>query len=177
MMVATIGVVLAGALFSSSAGASSRVAMTATTSSTDGAVLLALGGGVLVLGGIGFVLFTWSRRKRRPEQCAEEREALELAERAVRYWEAARAHLETVEKEHAAAGTSRDEPAHASLVAKAVEGLHTAVRQRDQRQLDLIHCMASGKSVMQIVAPAAPPQPFFTPGTDGPSSPESQFPA
>jgi hypothetical protein len=178
IVVATAGAVSCGALASSSAGASSRVAMTATTSSTDGVVLLALGGGVLVLGGIGFVLFTWTKRKRQPVQCADEREALELAERAVRYWEAARDHLETVERERSATATATDDSAHASLVAKAVEGLNSAVRQREQCQLDLIHCMASGAPTTATKTPAAAPlQPFFTPGADETNSTETQFPA
>jgi hypothetical protein len=139
----------------------------ATTSSTSGAVLIALGGGVLVLGGIGFVVFTWSRRKRRPEQCAEQREALELAERAVRYWEAARAHLEAVAKERTQAEDVTHGPAHATLVANALEGLHSAMKQRDQCQLDLIHCMASGVPAVPVIPATLAPLPFVTPDTDG----------
>lgn len=168
----SFGVVMtAGALDGSTAGASSRTAIVATTSSTSGAVLIALGGGVLVLGGIGFVVFTWSRRKRRPTQCAGQREALELAERAVRYWEAARAHLEASEKERTQAG-ERDGPSHASLVAKAVEGLNAAIRQRDQCQMELIHCMANGVPAVPVIPAALAPRPFLTPGTDAtPPSP------
>jgi hypothetical protein len=161
-----------GALASATAGASSRQAISfATTSSTDGAVLLALGGGVLVLGGIGFVVFTWTRRKRRPVQCAEQREALELAERAVQYWQAARAHLEAVEKERTQVDASGG-ASHESLVAKADEGLNHAMQQRDQCQLDLIHCMASGVPAVPVI-PSQVPQPFFTPGTGAnpPSTP------
>jgi len=96
-------------------------------------------------GGIGFVVFTWSRRKRVPSQCGEQREALELAERAVLYWEAARAHLEAVDRERRLVdNVASDNSTHASLVAKAVEGLHTAMKQRDDRQMELIHCMAGG---------------------------------
>src|SRR5580658_2204871 len=142
-VVASLGLSTAAVtLASSSAGASSRLTIIATTSSNDGAVLIALGGAVLVLGGIGFVTFTWSRRKRRPVQCAEQREALELAERAVQYWQAARAHLEVAERTHADAPS--EGPSHESLVAKADAGLKSAMQERDQRQLELIHCMASG---------------------------------
>jgi hypothetical protein len=156
---------------SSSAGAAGRQPLVATTSTGSQAVLLVLGIGVLALGGIGFFIFVWSRRKRRPGQCAEQREALELAERSVRYWEAARAHLEAVERERTMVDGPADEPAHASLVAKAVEGLQNAMQQRDQCQMDLIHCMATGVPPMRLVPPTSPAaQPFFTPGSDGPAA-------
>jgi hypothetical protein len=80
------------------AGASSRQSILATTSKSDGVVLLALGGGVLLLGIIGFAFYSFSRRKRRPTPCDEQREALAQAEQAVQYWEAARAHLEAGER-------------------------------------------------------------------------------
>jgi hypothetical protein len=161
-----------GTALSSPAGASGRQVVGAvTTSSNSGAGLVALGGGVLLLGGIGFIVFTLIRRKRKPNQCAEQREALELAERAVRYWEAARAHLESVERQRTVVErATRDEPTHASLVAKAAEGLDAATKQRDERQMDLIRCMASGGAVGAI--PSAHSQPFFTPGPDG-TSPSS----
>ncbi len=164
-VVATIGgVTSVVALGSTTAGASSRTTMTiATTSSTSGGVLVALGGGVLVLGIIGIVIFTWSRRKRRPDQCAEQREALALAERTVQYWEAARAHLEALKMDVASDGTP-----HATLVAKAVEGLNSAVRQRDQCQLDLINCMASGGPAIPV-NPTLQPWPYLTHGSDGES--------
>ena len=176
-------VVLGGALglataFSSSAGAADRQSLgTTTTSSTSGAVLIALGAGVLVLAGIGFVTFKWTRRKRQPLQCAEQRDALELAEKAVQYWEAARAHLESVERQRAAStGDGPDDSAHASLLANAVEGLRSAMHQRDERQLQLIRCMASGAPGTPSMPPAQS-QPFFTPLTDGtpgaPARPES----
>jgi len=70
-LVAFVGVALGLGTRQSVAGASSRDVFTATTtSSSNGAVLIALGCGVLVLGGIGFVVFTWSRRKRVPSQGA-----------------------------------------------------------------------------------------------------------
>jgi hypothetical protein len=170
-LVAFVGVALGLGTRQSVAGASSRDVFTATTtSSSNGAVLIALGCGVLVLGGIGFVVFTWSRRKRVPSQCAEQREALELAERAVLYWEAARAHLEAVDRERRLVdNVASDNSTHASLVAKAVEGLHTAMKQRDDRQMELIHCMAGGIPGTPT-ATSAPihRQPFFTPGIDGP---------
>jgi hypothetical protein len=173
-VIASVGTVIASVVFASSAAsASSRQAIvTATTSTKSGVVLLILGGVLLFLGIIGFFVFTWSRRKRRPGECAAQREALELAERAVKYWEGARAHLEAVERERTLVDSPDEEPAHASLVAKAVEGLNSAMRQRDQCQMDLIRCMASG-------APAVPgntltplePRPFLAPGSDGtPSS-------
>ncbi len=155
------------------AGASNRLAFTATTSGSGG-VLLALGGAVLVLGIIGFAVFTWSRRKRRPGPCAEQRAALELAERSVRYWEAAKAHLEAVDNTRTSSGEVAEDPSsHASLVAKAADGLRAALQQRDQCQLDLIHCMASGVPAVPVIpTPTTASQPFFIPGTDE-SSPDS----
>jgi biopolymer transport protein ExbB/TolQ len=160
------------ALTSTSADASSRAPILATTSNSDGIVLIALGGGVLLLGVIGFVIFSWSRKKRRPSQCADQREALAQAEKAVEYWEAARAHLEAVGRARSTVDVASDNSSHASLVAKAVEGLSAAMKQRDQCQMDLIHCMASGVPGLAVIAPAPlAPQPFFIPGSnDRPSS-------
>ena len=159
-------------LSASSADASSRPALVATTSTGSGGVLLALGGAVLVLGIVGFVVFTYARRKRAPEKCAAQREALELAEKSVRYWEAARAHLETVERQRTAHESNPDDAStHASLVAKAADGLRLAMQQRDQCQMELIHCMASGVRAVPLSPQSpAPAQPFFTPDNDGPSS-------
>ncbi len=175
-VVTLVGMVLTSVVFATSAaGASSRPAFVATTTSTkSGVVLLILGGAVLVLGGAGFLLFTWSRRKRRPSECTEQREALELAERAVRYWEGARAHLEAVERERTLTDVAVEEPSHASLVAKAIDGLNSAMRQRDQCQMELIRCMASGVPMVAVNTPAPlEPQAFPAPRSDGtpPSSP------
>jgi predicted lipid-binding transport protein (Tim44 family) len=166
-LVVAVAVGGVSALTSASADASSRQTILASTSNSNGVVLIALGGGVLLLGVIGFFLFTWSRRKRRPSQCEEQREALAQAEKAVQYWEAARAHLEAVARARSTAEASSDS-SHASLVAKAVDGLSAAMKQRDQCQMDLIHCMASGAPGLHVVAPTpVEPQPFFIPGTDG----------
>jgi len=167
------GTVVASIVFvSSPASASSRlVVATATTSTKSGVVLLILGGVVLFLGISGFFVFTRSRRKRAPGECSAQREALELAERAVKYWEGARAHLEAVERERTMVDSPVEEPAHASLAAKAVEGLNNAMRQRDQCQMDLIRCMASGVPAMPVNSGPPEPQPFLPPGSDGtPSS-------
>jgi hypothetical protein len=162
-----------GVLTSTTAGASSRLpVLAASTSNADGIVLLALGGGVLLLGVIGFVIFSYSRKKRRPMQCADQREALAQAEKAVEYWQAARAHLEGVESARSTEGVASDDSSHASLVAKAVDGLSAAIKQRDQCQMELIRCMASGVPGLPVVASAPDqPQPFFIPGSnDTPSS-------
>jgi hypothetical protein len=160
------------ALTSTSAGASSRPSILATTSNSNGIVLIALGGGVLLLGVIGFVIFSWSRKKRRPAQCEDQREALAQAEKAVEYWEAARTHLEAVERNRSTQDVTSDDSSHASLVAKAVDGLSAAMKQRDQCQMDLIHCMASGAPGLPAFTPApVPRQPFFLPeSNDTPSS-------
>jgi uncharacterized membrane-anchored protein len=164
-----IGVV---SLFSSAAGASSRQGIVVATSSSSAGVLLVLGGAVLVLGGISFVVFTYTRRKRRPNQCAAQQDALDVAEKAVRYWEAARAHLEAVERERTVVdGTANEESTHASLVANADAGLKAAMKQRDECQMELIRCMASGVPAVPVIPTAqVPVRPFFTPETEGPSS-------
>jgi hypothetical protein len=148
------------------AAASTRATLLATTSNASGVVLIALGGGVLLLGVVGFVVFTWSRRRRRPGQCAEQREALAQAEKAVQYWEAARAHLEAAARTRSTTPGATGDASHASLVANAVEGLRTAMQQRDQCQMDLIHCMASGVPGLPVTPAPVEPQPFFTPGSD-----------
>jgi hypothetical protein len=160
------------AFVSTTAGASSSAHLLATTSNADGIVLIALGGGVLLLAVIGFVIFSWSRKKRRPSQCADQREALAQAEKAVEYWEAARAHLEAVGRTQSTQDVASDDSTHATLVAKAVDGLSGAMKQRDQCQMDLIHCMASGVPGLPVIAPVpVDPQPFFIPrSNDTPSA-------
>jgi hypothetical protein len=123
-----------------------------------------------LLGVIGFVIFSYSRKKRRPMQCADEREALAQAEKAVEYWQAARAHLEGVERARSTEGVASDDSSHASLVAKAVDGLSAAIKQRDQCQMELIRCMASGVPMPVIVPAPVDPQPFFIPGSNDPPS-------
>jgi hypothetical protein len=126
------------------------VASKTANATNGGALLLAMGAGVLVLGGGGFAILTWSRRKRAPQQCALEQEALEVAEQAVRYWEGAIVHLQNAAKSHGGSaiddagveGTSLETPA--SLLEKATKGRASALKVRDERQLDLIRCMASG---------------------------------
>jgi hypothetical protein len=164
-VVVVVSVALAASLPSAAGAATSPVL---ATTNGSGAVLVALGGGFLALGIVGFVLFTWSRRKRRPNQCAEQREALELAEKAVRYWEAARAHLEAGARQSPLNGAAVDATAHATALAKANEGLRSAVQQRDERQMDLIRCMASGVPAVPVITTnPAPAQPFFTPDVNG----------
>jgi hypothetical protein len=172
-----IAVVGLDSLMASTSGASSRQVLGVATTSSSGPVLLALGGAVLVLGIIGFVVFTYVRRKRKPDQCAEERDALELAEKAVKYWEAARAHFDAVERGPTALRSDDEDATHAALVAKAVEGLSTAMRQRDDRQLALFRCMATGVPGVPVTsATQVPAQPFFTPETGGPSSSDTPGP-
>jgi hypothetical protein len=160
-----------GVMMSPSADASSQSPLVAASSNAEGIALIAIGGGVLLLGVIGFVLFTWSRRKRRPSQCEAQREALALAEKAVQYWEAARAHLEAVGRGQSPGASPTDVSSHESLVANAVVGLRAAMQQRDQCQMDLIQCMASGVPAMPLAAPTpTEPRPFFIPGSNDPPS-------
>ena len=160
----------------SAASASGRPSFTATTSTSTGVVMLALVGGLLVLVGIGAVAFTLARRKKRPVPCAEQRDALALAEKAVQYWEAVRAHVVAVEAERLRGDDAQsDDEAHATQMAKAVDGLSAAKKQRDQCEMDLIHCMAAGAQAATPVASSPQSQPFFIPetGTSTENSPHA----
>jgi hypothetical protein len=169
--VATLTIALgAGVVGASPAGATDRFVMTTTTSTHSGGVLLALAGAVIVLGTISYFVISRTRRTRRPERCSDQREALELAERAVKYWEGARSHMEAVAKQRTTdEGGTDDATSHASQLTKVHEGLSAAVEQRDQRQLDLIRCMASAGGPVPVV-PSTPlePLPYILPGTDTP---------
>lgn len=127
-------------------GAGTLAASTSGNATSGAGLLLAMGAGVLLLGIGGFTVLTLSRRRRAPQQCALEREALEVAEQAVRYWEGALAHLKNnAQSDNANAGRTPGET-QASLLDKAESGHAKAVQARDERQLDLIRCMASGTS-------------------------------
>jgi hypothetical protein len=136
------------------------VASTTGNATGGGALLLAMGAGVLILGGGGFTILTWSRRKRKPQQCAAEREALSMAEQALRYWEGALMHLQSAPRSHdnAAIDNATSEGAtpesQASLLEKATAGHASALKTRDERQLDLIRCMASGTGGMTATSSA-----------------------
>jgi hypothetical protein len=146
---------------------SQRVAVSTTGNATGGgALLLGLGAGVLILGGGGFTVLMWSRRKRAPQPCATEREALEMAEQAVRYWEGALMHLRNAARSQdgGARGDTSDDGAtresNASLLEKAKSGHASALKVRDERQLELIRCMAStggstpaGKTKVETLQP------------------------
>lgn len=139
----------------------------ATSSTGSSGTLLALAGAVVLVGGIGFAVFlVVTRRKRRPNACAQQQEALDLAERAVRHWEAARNHLDAVARGRTGIEPSADDQKNAALMANAVEGLRTAIKHRDECQMDLIRCMASGATVMPVINRAPAAQPFFIPGAD-----------
>lgn len=127
-------------------GSQVRTASKSASATSGAGLLLAMSAGVVILGIGGFTALTWSRRKRAPQQCSLEREALEVAEQAVRYWEGALLHLhqhpQVREDPPGSVETSRE--SHESLLAKAKSGHERAVKERDERQLDLIRCMASG---------------------------------
>jgi len=155
--------------------AANQVASSATTTNTNGGLLIGLGVGVLVLGGVGFVVLSYSRKKRRPAQCADQRDALAAAERALHYWEGALAHIQAVDRDRLSArandareGSDSDDPVagdadHESLRAKSQGGYAAAVKYRDQCQLDLINCMASGGgkvAPLEQLLPQHPASPF-----------------
>jgi hypothetical protein len=135
--------------------AANKVASSATTR-TNGGLLIGVGAGVLILGVVGFVAITYSRKKRRPTQCADQQDALAAAERALHYWEGALAHIQAVDRDRFSArandigaGAESDAPRspdvdHETLRVKSQSGYEAAVKYRDQCQVDLINCMASG---------------------------------
>jgi hypothetical protein len=135
---------------------------TSTTAPTNSGVLIGLGAGVIVIGGVGFVVMTYARKKRRPSQCGEQRDALASAERALQYWEGALAHIQTVDRDRLGAQTNGAAPSdvdHESLRTKSQSGYAAAVKYRDQCQLDLIHCMASGGGKSAPLGQLTPQQP------------------
>lgn len=152
-------------------GASTTAGVTAPRS---GGLLIGLGLGVLVLGTVGFVAFTFARKKRRPSECGEQRDALASAERALQYWEGAIAHIQLVDRDRSGAAARGDEASragsahadvdHESLRSKSQLGYEAAVQHRDQCQLDLINCMAFRRDTPG-------PRGEFTAHTGTPSSP------
>ncbi len=153
--------------------------MSTTGNATGGgALLLGLGAGVLVLGGGGFTVLMWSRRKRAPQQCALEREALATAEQALRYWEGALHHLQNTARDVATtdnAGTGGPPESHASLLEKAMNGRASALKERDERQFDLIRCMASGAGGTPLSNPYTPKLEPLTFDAERPTNPPTTF--
>jgi hypothetical protein len=162
-------------------GARRGVVATTTGNATGGgALLLAMGAGVLILGGGGFTILTWSRRKRKPQQCATEREALEMAEQALRYWEGALLHLQSATRGHgdtatdAASAVGAGPESQASLLEKATAGHASALKTRDERQLDVIRCMASGSTSLSASSPTPRLEPVVV-ESERPSAPPTTF--
>jgi hypothetical protein len=154
--------------------AANKVASSATTT-TKGGLLIGLGAVVLILGIAGFVVIKYSRKQRRPAPCADQRDALAAAERAIQYWEGALAHMQAVDRDRfrdrangIGDGAESDDPTspdvvHESSRTKSQSGYAAAVKYRDQCQLDLINCMASvGVNTVPIeqLLPQHPTGPF-----------------
>ena len=74
----------------------------AATSKVSVGPIIVLGVAIVILAALAFAFVTTARRKKRPSECAEQRGALESAERALHYWEAAAAHLRVVDLEGSA---------------------------------------------------------------------------
>jgi hypothetical protein len=160
-------------------------ALLATTSKVSAGPIIVLGAAVLVLAALAFAFVTSSRRKKRPTECAQQQDALESAERALRYWEAAVAHLRVVDLEsgahHGADATGAatefkyghtddmtgDE--FAELLKRAVDGRDGAERYRDQCQIDLVNCIGR-PTVGPRITPYAPEplRPTFGADATGP---------
>jgi hypothetical protein len=154
-----------------SAFGATTFATSTTSTPTNSGVLIGLGAGVIVIGGVGFVVMTYARKKRRPSQCGEQRDALASAERALQYWEGALAHIQTVDRDRLGArrngaidgedpnSAGPSDVDHESLRTKSQSGYAAAVKYRDQCQLDLIHCMASGGGKSAPLGQLTPQQP------------------
>jgi hypothetical protein len=133
-------------------------ALLAATSKVSVGPIIVLGVAIVILAALATAFVTTARRKKRPSECAEQRGALESAERALHYWEAAVAHLREVDLEAGAhSGTGASGAARefkyghtddmtgqefAELLRRAVDGRNAAERYRDQCQADLVHCIA-----------------------------------
>ena len=150
--------------FAASARSGSIVA---STSVSSGPVIL-LGVAVVLAVVLGFAFAVTSRRKKPPTQCAEQRSAFESAEQALLYWEAAVAHLQSVEHHPGASGAEHDATPEAyrygrtasmsdqefeALVKKAVDGRDAAAKHRDQCQIDLIVCMGQNPTTAALATP------------------------
>lgn len=139
--------------------------------------IVLLGAVIVVIAVLAFAFVTSQRRKKRPTECAEQRAALESAESALHYWEAAVAHLREVDL--ASANPASVEPAagasgasavfkyghtadmtgeqFAELLKRAVDGRDEAERQRDQCQVDLVNCVGQPATGPRITPYAAEP--------------------
>ncbi len=175
----TVSATLCSLLSARAAFAADTVASNSTPTTTNNAgLLIGLGAGVLIIGGIGFVILTYSRKKRRPSQCAEQRDTLAAAERALQYWEGALAHIQTLDQNHFSVGaigvvdgTDPRAPVtsdvdHETLRRKSQSGYAAAVQYRDQCQLDLIRLMALGGGPTTLsgeLLPQPPVIPFDQP--------------
>jgi hypothetical protein len=108
------------------------------TSGPSGAGLL-IGSGVAILlvGAGGFGAVVVARRRRSPAKCAAALDSLKTAETALRHWETA---IQSVQRD---ATSSPDDANVAENLLKVREGHESAVRFRDQCQLNVIECMTS----------------------------------
>ena len=149
--------------------ASGRPGTLLASSSVSSGPIIVLGLAVVLAVVIGFAFAVTSRRKKQPTQCAEQRSALEAAERALTYWEAAVAHLQSVEPHAGVPGA--DDPGatpepyrygrsadmsdeeFATLVKNAVDGRDAAAKHRDQCQIDLIVCMGQSPTTATLATP------------------------
>ena len=150
---------------------------TNSTSPVGVGLLIGFGAGVLVVAGLGFFLFSWARRKRRPFERAEQVAVLAASESALKYWDTAIDHLGEVDENSKFELRNRHQvdvdPArtvlHATgnemasrhetwidtndaefekMILRAHEGRDAAVKYRDRCQMELIRCMASGGSTL-----------------------------
>jgi hypothetical protein len=160
-------------------------AILAATSKVSVGPIILLGAAVVILAALAFAFVTTTRRKKTPSECAEQQEALESAERALRYWEAAVAHLRVVDLESGAhQSTDATGPARefkyghtadmtggefAELLKRAVDGRDGAKRYRDQCQVDLVNCIGK-PAVEPRITPYAhePLRPTFDTDATGP---------
>lgn len=145
--------------------------------------IILFGVALVVVAVLAFAFVTSQRRKKRPTECAEERAALESAQSALHYWDAAVAHLREVDLASGDPADGADGTAavfkyghtadmtgeqFAELLQRAVDGRDEAERQRDQCQVDLVNCVGQRATGPRITPYAAEP---LRPVLDGDPTP------
>jgi Tfp pilus assembly protein PilX len=129
----------------SSPGASGQLS---ATSNSSAGPLLVLGGVVIFFAVMAFAFLATSRRKKRPSECAEQRAALESAERSLQYWEKALTHLQCADP--SAAGAPSTDGGDGEALRGALEGRAAAASMRDQCQVDLVNCLGHASDVARV---------------------------
>jgi hypothetical protein len=104
-----------------------------------------------------------------------------MAEQALRHWEGALVHLQNAARNQGGAASDSvgaegaTGESQASLLEKATNGHASALKARDERQLDLIRCMASGTAGTPLKNPYTARLEPLTFETERPTTPPTSF--